>query len=90
MIGAFAMPKEEESRFPLELSEEDQARIREIFFETVVPKLKRLDARVGTISCEFAGTQYRNWMIRFNSTGSGFDIVDFEYDEEGEGLPLDL
>ena len=29
-------------------------------------------------------------MIQFRSVGSFFEIVDFEYDEEGEGLDLDL
>ena len=43
-----------------------------------------------TLNCEFAGEQYRNWNIRFKSVGSGFDIVEFEYDEEGCGIDLDL
>lgn len=64
--------------------------MREIFFHEVVPKLVRLHARTGIVSCEFAGPVYRNWQIRFRSRGSGFDIVDFEYDEEGAGLDLDL
>jgi hypothetical protein len=74
----------------LELSDEEKHRLSEIFFEEVVPKLIRLHARTGMVSCEFAGAEYRSWQIRFTSRGSGFDIVDFEYDEEGAGLDLDL
>jgi hypothetical protein len=73
-----------------ELSDEEKYRIREIFFHEVVPKLIRLHARTGIVSCDFAGPEYRSWQIRFRSRGSGFDIVDFEYDEEGAGLDLDL
>jgi hypothetical protein len=73
-----------------ELTDEGKSEIREIFSEEIVPKLKKLDARLGTISCEFAGTQYANWMIRFRSRGEEFEIVDFEYDEEAAGIDLDL
>lgn len=73
-----------------ELTEEEKERIRAIFHNQVVPKLVRLDARIGTISCEFAGEQYKNWTIQFRSVGSDFDIVEFEYDKDAEGMDLDL
>jgi hypothetical protein len=72
------------------LTDEEKTEIQEVFFETIVPKLKKLGARLGTISCEFAGPQYAKWMIRFRSRGEDFDIVDFEYDETGAGFDLDL
>lgn len=73
-----------------ELDEEDMAHIREIFHEDMVPKLIKYDARLGNLSCEFAGEQYKNWILQFQSAGSGFEIVEFEYDEEGDVLDLDL
>ncbi|MBI4775580.1 MAG: hypothetical protein HY788_15670 [Deltaproteobacteria bacterium] len=73
-----------------ELTEEDKALINEVFFEDVVPKLQDLDARTGVLNCEFAGDAYRNWTITFKSRGSGFDIVEFEYDEESRGIALDF
>jgi hypothetical protein len=73
-----------------ELTEEEKAEIQEIFFETIVPKLNKLGARLGTISCEFAGPQYAKWMIQFRSRGEAFEIVEFEYDETGAGIDLDL
>jgi hypothetical protein len=73
-----------------ELDEDDMESIRQVFFRDIVPKLKRLDARLGTLNCEFAGKKYRHWTIRFESQGSGFDIVDYEYDEDSEGIDLDL
>ena len=73
-----------------ELDDEDKAYITDIFFEEMVPKLKKYHARIGTISCEFAGAQYKDWSIQFKSAGSDFDIVEFEYDENGEGIDLDL
>ena len=73
-----------------ELTDEEKIEIQEIFSVEIVPKLKKLDARRGTISCEFAGPQYANWMIQFRSRGEDFEIVDFEYDEEGAGIDLDL
>lgn len=72
------------------LSDEDRSHIRERFLEEVVPKLKRLHARIGNISCGFAGSQYENWVIQFRSRGSDFEIVDFEYDEHSTGIDLDL
>jgi hypothetical protein len=73
-----------------ELTEEEKQRIRSIFHNQVVPKLIRLEARIGTINCEFAGEQFKNWTIQFRSVGSGFDIVEFEYDEDAAGIDLDL
>ena len=72
-----------------ELDDDDKAFITEIFFEKVVAKLKRIDARIGTLNCDFAGDQYKNWNIHFKSKGPGFEIVDFEYDEDSYGFSLD-
>ncbi len=72
------------------LKDEQKAHIRAVFFEEIAPKLAKLQARVGTISCGFAGQQYRKWTIQFNSRGSDFTILDFEYDEDAEGIDLDL
>jgi hypothetical protein len=72
------------------LTEEEKSQIQERFHEEIVPKLKKLDARLGTISCEFAGPLYAHWMIQFRSRGDDFDIVDFEFDETGTGMDLDL
>ncbi|OPX36096.1 MAG: hypothetical protein B1H12_07825 [Desulfobacteraceae bacterium 4484_190.2] len=72
-----------------ELDDDDKVFITEIFFEEIVKKLKRMDARIGTLNCDFAGDQYKNWNIHFKSRGSGFDIVDFEYDEDSFGFSLE-
>ena len=82
--------EENEGNLTQELSDDDKGYIREIFFRDIVPKLRISHARLGTLNCEFAGKQYTNWNIRFKSIGSDFDIVEFEYDEEGSGLDLDL
>jgi len=73
-----------------ELTDEERSEIQQMFSEGIVPKLRKLDARMGTISCEFAGPQYTKWMIQFRSRGEEFEIVDFEYDEKGAGIDLDL
>jgi hypothetical protein len=73
-----------------ELDDEEKAHITDLFFSEIVTKLKRLDARLGTLNCEFAGNEYKNWNIQFKSDGSGFDIVDFYYDEDGALIDLDL
>lgn len=73
-----------------ELDDDDRAYITGIFVEEVAAKLKKMDARIGTLNCEFAGEQYSNWNILFKSMGSDFEIVDFEYDEESYGFSLDL
>lgn len=75
---------------PPELSDEDKHRIIESFHEEVVPKLRKLHARLGTLSCEFAGERYRNWVVQFRSAGSDFEIQEFEYDEDAGDLDLDL
>ena len=72
-----------------ELDDEDRFTILEIFSEKIVPKLSKLDARIGTLCCDFAGDSYRNWTLRFTSKGAGFEIVDFEYDEDATGISLD-
>ncbi|MBW2118120.1 MAG: hypothetical protein JRF53_09710 [Deltaproteobacteria bacterium] len=53
-----------------------------------MPRLMIMHARIGNINCEFAGEQYKNWVIEFRSTRSGFDIVDFEYDEDSRSFDL--
>ena len=73
-----------------ELDDEEKALLCELFFEEIAPKLTRLHARKGTLSCEFAGIQYRPWTIQFESKGSGFEILGFEYDEDAGGIELDL
>jgi len=73
-----------------ELSDEDWDHIREIFDVEMVPILKNSHARLGMLNCDFAGEQYKHWNIQFKSAGSGFDIVEFEYDEEGCGIDLEL
>lgn len=73
-----------------EFDQDDMEVIRQIFFQDMVPKLQGHDARRGILNCEFAGKKYSHWNIQFKSVGSGYEIVDFEYDEDGEGLDLDL
>ena len=72
-----------------ELDDDDKAVIIEIFFEEIVKKLKRMDARIGTLNCDFAGDQYKNWNIHFKSKGPGFEIVDFDYDEDSYSIDLE-
>ena len=74
----------------IELSDEGKSHIRRVFLEEIVPRLSKLHARMGTISCEFADPAYKNWIIHFRSRGSDFEIVDFEYDEDAESIDLDL
>ncbi|NTV33826.1 MAG: hypothetical protein HGA50_11115, partial [Deltaproteobacteria bacterium] len=73
-----------------ELTDDEKSEIQQLFSEEIVPKLKKLDARLGMISCEFAGPQYAKWMVQFRSRGDEFEIVDFEFDERGTGMDLDL
>ena len=73
-----------------DLADNDRVDILQVFLEEVVPKLRKLQARNGSLCCDFAGEQYKNWSIRFQSAGPDFEIVDFEYDEEVCGLSLDL
>ena len=71
-----------------ELDDDDKIHITEIFHEDVAPWLMRMAARIGNINCEFAGEQYKNWVIEFRSTRYGFEIVDFEYDENSRSFEL--
>jgi len=82
--------KKEHHFIEQELEDEDKEIIREVFSKEIVPKLKKHQARRGNLCCEFAGHQYKNWTIRFTSVGSGFDIAEFEYDEEACEIDLDL
>ena len=82
--------KKDKSPFQYELDDDDRASISEIFDEEIVPRLRDLHARIGTVNCDFAGEQYKNWIIHFKSRGPGFEIVDFEYDEEACSFDLDL
>lgn len=73
-----------------ELDEEDKVHISEIFHREIVPKLRRLDARIGTLNCSFAGEKYKHWNLIFRSEKSGYEIVDFEYDKNSRSLNLDF
>jgi len=82
---------EEQSRvINLELKDEEKDHIRAVFLDDIAPKLKKLHARTGTISCDFAGDPYRKWLIQFKSRGSHFEILSFEYDEDAGSIDLDL
>lgn len=72
----------------VDIDEKDRAIIAEFFTEKMVPKLRFLNARIGTINCEFAGKQYGNWIVHFRSAGDDFRIVEFEYDPEASNLDL--
>jgi hypothetical protein len=72
------------------LSDEDEWIIRELFHERIVPKLQSLQARVGTISCAFAGDHYETWVLHFKSSRSGFTIVELEYDPDACAMDLEL
>ncbi|EFK08507.1 conserved domain protein [delta proteobacterium NaphS2] len=71
------------------LDDDDRIHITEIFENDIAARLMQMDAKCGNISCEFAGPQYRNWVIEFKSSRWGLEIVDFEYDENARsfGLP---
>lgn len=71
-----------------ELSDDDRARISEIFQMDIVPKLMLMHARNGMICCEFAGEEYKHWLIEFRSNRAGLDIVGFEYDPESRSFEL--
>lgn len=71
-----------------DLDDDDRIHITEVFHEDVVPRLMMLDARIGNINCDFAGDQYRNWVLEFRSARSGLEIVDFEYDEDSRSFNL--
>ena len=82
--------QEEDMNPAHELDEEDKDHIREVFDNEVVPKLVRLNARLGNLSCAFAGKDFEHWIIEFRSIGDDFEIVSFEYDEEAHSLDLGL
>ena len=71
-----------------ELDDDDRIHITEVFHEEVVPRLMMMDARIGNINCNFAGEEYKNWVLEFRSARSGFEIVDFEYDENSRSFNL--
>jgi len=71
-----------------ELDDDDKARIADVFDEDIVPRLMIMHARSGNINCDFAGAEYKNWVVEFRSTRSGFEIVDFEYDEDSRSFEL--
>lgn len=63
------------------LEEEDKIYLTQRFEEEIVPRLKKYQARVGSIGCEFAGEEYSPWLIHFRAKGMDFEILEFEYDE---------
>jgi hypothetical protein len=71
-----------------DIDENDKAFIAEVFAEKMIPKLRFLNARIGTLNCEFAGKQYGNWLVHFRSSGDDFRIVEYEYDPDTSGLDL--
>lgn len=73
----------------VELTAEDRLHIHELFNEKVAPELMALDARTGVLDCGFAGERYSRWTLTFRSAGSGFEIVDFEYDEDSGSVSLE-
>jgi hypothetical protein len=79
-----------ETHLKLVLTDEDKDHIRGMFRQEIVPRLVKLHARLGNICCDFAGLEYRNWIVQFTSRGEDFEIVDFEYDEDAAGTDLDL
>jgi hypothetical protein len=78
------------SKHPPDLDEDEKIFLSEFFQDKIVPKLLKLGARLGTINCSFAGDKYQKWNIIFKSIGSDFMISDFEYDEDGASIDLDL
>lgn len=71
-----------------ELEDDDKVHIIKLFDEDIAAGLMQMDARSGNISCEFAGSQYRNWVLQFRSSRWGLEIVDFEYDEDTRSFNL--
>lgn len=71
-----------------ELTENEKFEIMTAFSEKVAPKLKKLNARIGTLNCAFADPRYANWLIHFRETRSDFEITAFEYDEDSRDLDL--
>ncbi len=71
-----------------ELEDDDKFHISHIFEAEIAPRLLQMDARNGNISCEFAGPQYRYWVVEFKSSRWGLEIVGFEYDENTRNFSL--
>ncbi|RLB13043.1 MAG: hypothetical protein DRG82_16395 [Deltaproteobacteria bacterium] len=71
-----------------ELTEDDKFEIMTAFSENVVPKLKKLNARIGTLNCAFAGPRFKNWLVHFREKRSDFEITEFEYDENSRDMDL--
>ena len=72
-----------------ELTEEEKAMIIEKFEQQIAPKLMmKVMGRVGILNCSFAGKEYENWNLIFRAKGDGFEIIDFEYDEDTRNLEL--
>jgi hypothetical protein len=82
--------KAEKDAILCELNEADKVHITEIFLEKIAPKLHKLDARIGVLNCDFAGQRYKHWNARFRSVREDFKIVEFEYDEDGSGVSLNI
>lgn len=81
------MSDESKSPPPIrELTDDDRMHIAAIFHEEMVPRLTLMDARNGNLNCAFAGPEYINWVVRFRSAGSEFEIVEFEYDETSRSV----
>ncbi len=72
------------------LSPEDETHIQTLFQDKIAPRLQRLGARAGALSCDFAGEGYRQWTLRFRSCGTEFSIVEIEYDPDATPVDLDL
>jgi hypothetical protein len=83
-----ANKKGNEGQMVPELSLKDETLLMEVFYEKVVPKLQKLQARNGIINCRFIGEHFRHWNIVFKTMGSEFKIVDFEFDENADGMSL--
>ena len=82
--------KEKQDVIFWELNEAEKIHITEIFLEKIAPKLHKLDARIGVLNCDFAGERYKKWNARFRSVREDFQIVEFEYDEEGSGFSFNI
>ncbi len=72
-----------------ELTEEEKVFITEKFEQEIAPKLmmKKI-GRIGVINCGFAGEKYKRWNLLFRAKGDGFEIIDFEYDEDSREVEL--
>jgi hypothetical protein len=73
-----------------DLDDDEKAFIVDIFHRDIVSRLNKLHARKGILNCGFAGDQFADWIIRFVSRGNGFEITEFEYDEDSFSMDLDL